>query len=461
MIARELLWLGVLGGLIACGGGSSSSTGPTDVPIAEVVSPTLLAKTWPVRLANNETRQGFEEDRGWQHLFERNYPGAMAAFVDTKNAVGMARMHFEYGVLYRQAALLGANATIQAYQTDAQDYDPDEMGFFIAVSQAMLGRPTDAVAGMEKVPDNPNLADRVTGWSQLFDKKTTIPQDLKSTVALMGGLPPVTLGTLPKSPSLPHFQFTEKTSQARLLGVNDPVAMLAIARWHDAAVLLAKAELSAAALSALRAPWALPSEALPEVGEFTLGDEWLFGRVLLCAEDVRFVADLRARGAPALADWDTRSPLAAAIAPAWDGQKLIPQKVMDQSLGLMRQTQAAMASSAGEQAGFHRPFAMFARLGVLFAGQVLADAADQYRDAGILRLEALERMAGGAGGVQRDPVFALSVAAWDAGNRNPQRPEDIVHDLVKEFPDIEAVRAPLDALHLRRSRNAAPSSPVH
>lgn len=461
MMAREWLRLFVLVGLVACGGGSSNSTGPTDAPIVEVVSPALLAKTWPVRLANNEARQGFENDRGWQELFERNYPQAMTAFVHSKNADGIARMHFEYSVLYRQAALLGANATIQAYQTDAQDYDPDELSFFVAVSQALLGHPTDAVAGMEKASEHPTLALRVTGWNQLFDNKTPIPQDLQSSVALMGGLPPVSSGTLPKPPPLPHFQFTEKTTHARLLGVNDPVAMLAIARWHDAAVLASKADIGAAALSALRAPWALASEALPEVGEFTLGDEWLFGRALLCAEDVRFVADLRARGAPALADWDTRSPLAAAIAPAWDGQKLTPQKVMDQSLGLMRQTQAAMASSAGEQAGFHRPFAMFARLGVLFAGQVLADVAGQYRDAGILRLEALERMAGGVGGVQRDPVFALSVAAWDAGNRNPQRPEDIVHDLVKEFPAIEAVRAPLDALHLRRSRNAAPSSPVH
>ena len=107
--------------------------------------------------------------------------------------------------------------------------------------------------------------------------------------------------------------------------------------------------------------------------------------------------------------------------------------------------------------GFHRPFAQFARIAVLQAGMIVADANDQYRDAGILRLEALERMES----VSIDPVFAMSVAAWDAGNRNPMRPEDILHTFSDSFPSLTAARSPLEALHLRRSRTAAPTSPVH
>ena len=102
-------------------------------------------------------------------------------------------------------------------------------------------------------------------------------------------------------------------------------------------------------------------------------------------------------------------------------------------------------------------FALRARVAVLLAGMVVADANDQYRDAGILRLNALERMEQ----TGLDPVFALSVAAWDAGNRNPLRPEEITHQLKTSYPALFATRAPLEALHLRRSRNAGPSNPVH
>ena len=110
----------------------------------------------------------------------------------------------------------------------------------------------------------------------------------------------------------------------------------------------------------------------------------------------------------------------------------------------------------GEQ-GFHRPFTIRARIAVLLAGMIVADANDQYRDAGILRLNALERME--SQGI--DPVFALSVAAWDAANRNPLRPEDILHQFGSSYPALTAAKAALDALHLRRSRNAAPSTPTH
>jgi hypothetical protein len=91
----------------------------------------------------------------------------------------------------------------------------------------------------------------------------------------------------------------------------------------------------------------------------------------------------------------------------------------------------------------------------------VADKAGQYRDAGILRLEALERMEGGKGSVQRDPAFALSVAAWDASNRSPLRPEEILHKLIPDFPALAVARSPLEALHLRLNRHAAPSTPVH
>ena len=87
---------------------------------------------------------------------------------------------------------------------------------------------------------------------------------------------------------------------------------------------------------------------------------------------------------------------------------------------------------------------------------LVADGAGQYRDAGILRINALERSNGPAG----DPVFLLSVAAWDAGNRNPLRAQELIHALAKAHPALEAARIPLDALHIRLSRNTASGGPV-
>jgi len=60
-----------------------------------------------------------------------------------------------------------------------------------------------------------------------------------------------------------------------------------------------------------------------------------------------------------------------------------------------------------------------------------------------------------------DPVFAMSVAAWDAGNRNPLRAEEILHKFRSSYPALSAAKPSLEALHLRRSRNAGPANPVH
>ena len=58
-----------------------------------------------------------------------------------------------------------------------------------------------------------------------------------------------------------------------------------------------------------------------------------------------------------------------------------------------------------------------------------------------------------------DPVFALSVAAWDAGNRNPLRPEEITHQLKTSYPAL-LQRGPL-LKPPREGANAGPSNPVH
>ena len=115
-------------------------------------------------------------------------------------------------------------------------------------------------------------------------------------------------------------------------------------------------------------------------------------------------------GPSTLEAWKARSPLAAAVAPAMVDGQIDVDKVLDQAARLGRQLNARMVEVSGQEEGFHRPFADTAKVATLRAGMMVADATNQYRDAGILRLNALEA----SSGPLADPVFFMSVAAWDA-----------------------------------------------
>jgi hypothetical protein len=116
-----------------------------------------------------------------------------------------------------------------------------------------------------------------------------------------------------------------------------------------------------------------------------------------------------------------------------------------------------MAGAAGQEASFHRAFADYARVGLLRAGDRLAFKLGDTDAGGRLRINALDRTSGST----LDPLFLLSVAAWDAGNRNSVRAEELVHGQLTEVPGLEAARLPLDALHIRLSRNAVAGPPMH
>jgi hypothetical protein len=96
-------------------------------------------------------------------------------------------------------------------------------------------------------------------------------------------------------------------------------------------------------------------------------------------------------------------------------------------------------------------------VGLLRVAAHAALAAGDKDTAGRLRINALDR----SNGRMAEPTFVLSIAAWDAGNRNTVRAEELVHSLISEVPGLEAARLPLDALHIRVSRNSAPGRPMH
>ena len=75
----------------------------------------------------------------------------------------------------------------------------------------------------------------------------------------------------------------------------------------------------------------------------------------------------------------------------------------------------------------HTIFAEFAEIGLLHAAMVMADVNDQYRDAGEIRLNMRDLVQE----VSCESLYFLELAAWDAGNKSPLRPQEILHRFLK------------------------------
>jgi len=452
-------WLTILALTATLGGCSTEPESGGDAGSAVVVQAVageLLAGSWPARMAHDDQRSRFESQDGWRHMFEYDLSLALVAFSVETDPRGLSRVHEQLAALYTQGAFLAANATVEAYGEGALETDPDEVVYLLGVSEFIRGDRDAALKHFSEVAPSSVFALRTGLWMGVLANPGMPSLEVLTSVS--GTLGEVVPGQEPAALPVPHFELKEKSEKGRLMGANDPTALLTRAAWHRAAAVQAAPESDQAALGQFQLRYGLDrSRSSDEHAALELDDAWLFCSSNLSATDAAFVAEAMTQGISAVSKWADKSVLAAAVAPAIQDGKVDPQAVMDAGFGLQKQAQRMMADIAGAEAGFHRPFAQRARIAVLQAGMIVADANDQYRDAGILRLNALERMET----VGVEPVFALSVAAWDAGNRSPLRPEEILHQFRSTYPALSAAKAPLEALHLRRSRNAGPANPVH
>jgi hypothetical protein len=433
---------------------SASGEGEPKAAAVEPVPASLLDSTWPVRLSDDALRAPFEGGAGWAAVFQRDYAGALTAFQAAGDAAGTARMHVELAALHHQAALLSANSTIHVYGNDRQDVDPAAVTYLVAASHGLKGDCAAADKALAALSPTPAQLEAGAAWWRAAIEQGCPDLSLDALPALPGVPGAVIVGTVPEVGPLPHYSFAEPTDEGRMVSAGDPTTLRAVAAWHEAAAVAAGADPEVVAQ--LLAPWTIRTPAAPSAA-VPLDDAWLFGSFLLAPADAAFLAAARSTGAAAVDAWAATSPLAAAVAPAVQGDQLDVEEVIDLAPAVGRQLRDAMAARSGGTQGFHEPFASLGRVAVLRAGMVVADGAGQSRDAGILRINALEQSSGPAA----DPIFTASVAAWDAGNRNPLRAQEIMHQLVGEFPALAAARYPLDAMHIRLSRNAAPATPVH
>ncbi len=453
-------------GLLACGGETTeaSSTAAANASGAMgVLAPDVLGSTWQVRMAVAATRAPFEGREGWTGWFGGRRVAPLEGFVAEKDALAQARAHTEFAAAYRQAAVLAAHATVQVYGVDAQATDPAETSYLVGVSGAVLNDPAwRAKLGAASSSKVAAVAAQDKAWAAWAASGATWPAD--APTASGPGAPAADVGgSTPDAGTLPHYALPERGGSL-LVDAGDPGTLWSLARWHEARAR-ALAPDAAALVDALLDPWRVPAEAksasvVPEV----VPDPFLFMSSSTNRGDIAFLADLARSGVSAVATHAKNSPYAAIAqfctqAPAAGGNPVLSVDcVLDESAALGRAVEEGMkGANNGVEEGFHRAFADFARVGALRAADRVAVAMGDLDTAGRLRINALDRTTGPA----TDPVFLASVAAWDAGNRNSVRAEEIVHGLLPELPGLDAARIPLDALHVRLSRNAAPGRPMH
>jgi hypothetical protein len=409
----------ILAVLLAC-----TSEPPEREP--ESASPSLpaalVASTWQVRMADATARAPYEQAPGWALLFNRDLEGALQSFEAQQDDGGRARVHLELAALYRQAARLAAEATLQVYGADRQETDPPDVDYLVGVSEALLATPT---THLERTPADPVYAERVVGWRK---------------------------GTWPTAPPLGSTVQTrelhERTPDAKAVPVLDPGELLGLSLAHE------NEAIRLGAPPRWLDPWRLPME--PATSEDRpVSDEMLFGGFVPTAADVAFLSS--ACDGNANLERFPDSVLATLLAPGTAGGRLDVQKVRDAAQDFSEALRTAMRSRAGQEEGYQRTFAELGRLSVLRAAVCVADDLGQGDDGGVLRVEIADLSSGPA----RDPVFLVSLAAWDAAHRNAVRALDLVHTLAQDHPQLELARVPLDAMSVRLSRNSAPAAPVH
>jgi len=457
--AGLLLAATLSGGPLACSGGGEQVSAEAP-PATQAVAPALVAQAWQVRMAEDQARAGFEAHPGWAHLFQHDHHAALQAFaVDPGDGRGLARTHLELAALYRQAALIGARSGRFTFGEARVDEDPLGVDYLVAVGAIMEGKLDEGklALGTLGTTGTPALQASAGDWRAWIAAGAAWPPDALLT-HIPGTLGEVKPGTDPEVGQLPHYLLVERSAEARQVELADPSSLYLLARWHEAAARQVDPA-DAAIMDEYLAPWRLPVEPAPALAAASapVFDDWLFGSYYLVPEDLGFLAQATTDGVVAVDAWKDRSPLAAAVAPAITDGQVVPDRMLDQAAWLGQQVEAAMATKGGGQDAFHEPFARLAAVGALRAAMVVADANGQYRDAGVLRINALDRSVDSAA----DPVFLASVAAWDAGNKNALRAQELVHRLSQRYPAILAARYALDSLNIRMSRNAAPTAPVH
>lgn len=433
--------LGTVSSLTACSGGEG-----TEVAVEAgdaFFSDARLDETWAIHFATEESLAPVVQ-AGWVKLVNQRHLRHAVTEMDRADATGMARAHLEAALLYEQAAMVAAHSFIEVYENTPQPTDPMGANHLLTVSHAVLGHSAKAKAASARLPAGDPTAAWHAPWKAWLDAGGAWPPDLSG---LPMELPPVAPGGWPELPPSPHYEMPEQgTDSMRSMG--DPGALVAVALWHRAAAMAAGGDIFDAVAS-VRAGYGMPvSPKAKNAGPLTY--QQLFGSTLLSPGDGPFIADLHGdAGLAAVEAHKATSFLAWLAAESMgDDGKLDSEAVVDHISELrLALVKRAKSKTDGTVTGAQRMFADAATAGAFWSLALVAEAQGDRETSGLLRLNARDKA--DLGNHLQDPVSLLSLAAWDASNRNVHRAPELLHDQARRYPELEVARYGLDVLALR------------
>ncbi len=476
-------------GVLACSGEPAQAPPPPLQAAKIAVSDALVAQTWQVRLAPDSARGSFEGKASWTAYFKGDRVAALQAIATENDPAGVARMHAEFAAMYEEAALMAANSVKQDYAVNGQPTDPVETAYLLGEAGVILDD-AELMKNFGKCGAStvPGLAKRDADWKKWVQDGASANWPTEDIAA---ALPTVTPGQAPAIPSALGYKLPEQTPEHLPVAAADLMTLNALALWHFAAVSKGEpggtggesAIMGAhappgwfpkappqppgpAGASPAAAPTVATSDSTLFLGAYTTGGDLALDAALRDPRTASGAVAAHVADSPyaAIIQSCTSSPTAStpASGTASASSPVTPSGIavdciLDQSAALGTAIQDGMAKAAGGAQDFHRFFADDARAGVIRVAANAAFAAGDTDTGGRLRLNAIDKAVGKA----YDPVFALQVAAWDAGNGNTVRATEMVHALVDQIPGLDVARIPLDALHVRLSRSAAPAVPMH
>jgi hypothetical protein len=391
---------------------------------------------------------------GWQAYYSRDYASALGGLRD--DASGLQRVHAELSALYRQGLLAQSRAILETFGTDQRRaWDPPEADYLLGVAHAVLGDLEEARLHLGKSADStvPALVDADALWAGWLAEDDFALGLREETLFAM---PEVSAGQLPQVPAAPHYRLPEG-EEGSVLKASDPTWLLQLAAWHEeAAASVGEPQLGRALVD----PWRLPSEkasgstatAVPLESRF-LGGWATPGDLAL----VRALQVVESEEVATLVGASVDSSLyGAALAVCLEENALDYECVLNRAHDVSKQLVAAMEQAAGAAAADHREFAAHARLAALRVGARIAEALGDSRTAGLLWIAARDQ----AQGSEADPLLFLRLVAWDSGNRNPHRAQELLHPQISRAPGLDGARYALDSLYLRVSRDAGGGIPM-
>lgn len=402
----------------------------------------LLAESWMLKGADDETRAPFETSAGWISIITRRDLPTAVRDLGKQGGLPAARAHADAAAMYRQAALVTAHSLVQTYGHSPREGDPIGVAHLLTVSHLILDDADKAKASALVLADVEG--DPTSAWHTAWADASWPVDVSKIPVSLDGEA-----GDWPHLGNPPQYQLPEQTDDGRLVAMGDPGALVAAALWHEK-IARQEAGDQAALVDAYGARYLMPIEAVPALAG-PLPMEFIFGSDVLHPNDADFLVAVQTQGIDAVDAWADESLLASLSKLSIVDGKIDAERAREVSQTLRRVVKDDMAEVAGSSEDFHRTFADIARVSTLRGLAEVARASDDRYTEGVLRISALDHSASMA---TADMPWLLSMCAYDAGNRFPSRPNELLHNMIKRVPELETARYGLDVLALRVSRES-------